>query len=104
MDWLENPTTTEYLKYEVILKLFFGNQVSYENNIKRIHDFIQDSLKKYEVADGYSQKLSAIIDDDDHFYYYLTTLFGKHIYSAYMSWAKEALELLEERNNKKENK
>jgi DNA-binding PadR family transcriptional regulator len=102
LNWLKNPTATEYLKYEVILKLFFGSQISSENNTNRINDFMQDSLQKFEIADKYSQKLLEIVDDDDHFYYYLTTLFGKHIYSAYVNWAKEAAKLIKKREGQEE--
>jgi hypothetical protein len=37
-----------------------------------------------------------IPENKDHLYYYLTVLFGEKIYKAYLDWAKEALEILED--------
>lgn len=105
LDWLKDSTVTEYVKYEIILKLFFGNQIQDEDNIKKIDDFYINSHQKYETANKYSKMLSNIIkDDDDHLYYYLTTLFGKYMYAAYMDWASEARTLLEGKKNRNKDK
>ena len=100
VDWLENAVVTEYVKYEVILKLFFGSKISYQHNKERVTDFLNNSKQKLETAEEVSDKLLKIIDeDDDHFYYYLTTLFGKHIYKAYINWAEEVNQLLDSKND-----
>ena len=98
--WLENSVVTEYVKYEVILKLFFGSKISYQQNKERVTDFLNNSKQKLETAEEASDKLLKIInEDDDHFYYYLTTLFGKHIYKAYINWAEEVNQLLDSKND-----
>ena len=87
-------------KYEIILKLFFGSKISYQHNKERVTDFLNNSKQKLETAEEVSDKLLKIIDeDDDHFYYYLTTLFGKHIYKAYINWAEEVNQLLDSKND-----
>jgi DNA-binding PadR family transcriptional regulator len=99
--WLELPEAKEYVKYEILLKLFFGSTLKTEDNIKRIESFRnthQDSLKLMGL---FSENLKQVIqEDDDHLYYYLTVLFGEQIYKAYLNWSDMAIKLLEERQSK----
>lgn len=100
--WLNSPIVSEYVKYELLLKLFFGNQTSLDKNMERIMDFHNKSEKQLNIMDRSSQSLLETINQsDDHFYYYLTVLFGKHIYQAYIDWAKEAEMLLKNKKIEK---
>jgi len=98
--WLKGAATSEYVKYEILLKLFFGSKISYQQNKERITDFLNNSKQRLEGAEQIGEDLLQIInEDDDHFYYYLTTLFGKYIYKAYVDWATEVNQLLDSKNN-----
>lgn len=98
VEWLSNHEEKEYLKYEILLKIFFGNTLSKDENMQRILEFRSRNFKKLEQIDLFKQSLHEVLDEsDDHFYYYLTVLFGEHIYKAYMNWADEAVMLLKKR-------
>lgn len=93
--WLRKGTEKENIKLEILVKVFFGNMLTTEENKKRISDFRErsaDSLRKMKL---YKESLRKVLhESDDHQYYYLTVLFGEHLYTAYQEWADEVLEML----------
>ncbi|HEX2926345.1 MAG TPA: PadR family transcriptional regulator, partial [Ruminiclostridium sp.] len=101
--WLKVQNDKEYVKYEILLKLFFGSMVSFGDNLKRVGDFKERYENVVKMIQLYKENLEKVMNDgEDHFYYYLTVLFGEHIYRAYIDWADEAEKLLEAhmKNNK----
>ena len=102
--WLMHPEEKEYLKYEILLKLFFGSNIPQENTLKMIENFKNRSADNLNRMQGFKANLEGVIkQSDDHLYFYLTVLFGEHIYKAYTEWADEAKELLCSNNNKQTN-
>lgn len=96
--WLSLPGEKEYVKYEMLLKLFFGKFLEPEENIKRIDNYKKNIQKRVELLELWKEKkLDTINTNDDHFYYYLTILFGEHIYKACVEWADKAEALIEDR-------
>lgn len=94
-EWLLLPEAKEYTKYEILVKLFFGKQVSEEENRKRIELFKERQLQNAADMKVFKANLEQVLyEGEDHLYYYLTVLFGEKIYDAYIEWAKEAEELL----------
>lgn len=94
-EWLLLPDGTDYVKYEILIKLFFGNLISPADNINRIASFQEKSAQTLQKLMLFKKNLEAVLDgDDDHLYYYLTVLFGEHMYNAYLQWAQEAVALL----------
>lgn len=92
IDWLSLPNEKEYIRYEILLKLFFGNLSSPMNAIKRIEAFQKQHEKDLQLIRSYKANLESVFEENrDHLYYYLTVLFGEHIYKAYLEWADEAL-------------
>jgi len=92
INWLSLPNEKEYVRYEILLKLFFGNLSSPTNTIKRINAFQKQHEEDLQLIRSYKVNLeSAFEENRDHLYYYLTVLFGEHIYKAYLEWANEAL-------------
>lgn len=92
IDWLSLPNEKEYVRYEILLKLFFGNLSSPSTAIKRIEAFQKQHEEDLQLIRSYKANLeSAFQENRDHLYYYLTVLFGEHIYKAYLEWADEAL-------------
>lgn len=98
-EWLKIPDVNVTVKYEILLKLFFGNVISIDENIERIQRFEKVQKENLDMIVQFKQNLSTILtadDDKDHLYYFLTVLFGEKIYQAYLDWSKEAISYLRE--------
>ncbi|KAA9003953.1 PadR family transcriptional regulator [Paenibacillus spiritus] len=99
--WLGLPESREYVKYEVLVKLFFGAAVPAEENRRRITAFRERHAQNAELMGVFAGNLERVLKESpDHLYYYLTVLFGEEIYGAYLRWADRALKLLEEAGEK----
>lgn len=94
LDWLNEDKVTNDLKYETVLKLFFGGVANPEVSIKTIENFESEITNSLAVLKGYEEVLSAVLDEPDHVYYYLTVLFGIETYEGYLSWCKNAKALI----------
>ncbi len=102
IEWLKVPEQKEYTKYEILVKLFFGNLASSKDNQARIEAFKARQLQNLNMMEIFKTNLKKVLDtDDDHFFYYLTVLFGEHIYRAYLEWSEQALQLLESKYQNK---
>ena len=96
-DWLAQAEAKEYIRYEIMLKLFFGNQLSPAENIKKIEDFKSLHEKDLELIKLYKHNLKEYFySSPDHLYYYLTVLFGEYIYKAYLDWSDTAINFINE--------
>ncbi|SHO51368.1 PadR family transcriptional regulator [Anaerocolumna xylanovorans] len=96
INWLAQPNESEYVRYEILLKLFFGGLGNPKDNIKRIEEFQNRHTGDLQLIQTFKTNLSAVLkDNQDHLYYYLTVLFGEHLYKAYLEWAEEALEFIQ---------
>jgi DNA-binding PadR family transcriptional regulator len=95
--WLNLPEHKENVKYEILLKIFFGNLLPREDTVNRIEAFKKSHLAISQQMTAYKKSLEGVLSqDDDHLYFYLTVLFGEHVYQAYLDWADEAMALLKE--------
>lgn len=93
--WLTTPVEPEILKYEVLLKLFFGNLVSPETSIQNITAFKNRTSANLLNLQHYETKLQQLPDKDHaHQYYLLTIILGKHLFEAQIRWANEAVAIL----------
>lgn len=96
IEWLKIPNEKERVKYDILLKLFFGSQLDISENEKRIESFKDRNTQNLGQIKLFKENLEKVFDDDvDHLYFYLTVLFGEHIYKAYLDWAEEALSLMD---------
>lgn len=92
--WLGQPVVKDELRYETLLKLFFGQEGGAEQALEHIESFecrIAAELPRLEQA---HQTLSTAPDPEAHRYYLLTVEFGIKTYTAYMEWCKEAKSML----------
>lgn len=93
--WLEDSKATNDLKYETLLKLFFGGAVGPETTIKTIEQFEQDISSELQILKHYQKNLSkSLKQSDDHLYFYLTVTFGVETYEGYLRWCKKAKQML----------
>ncbi len=94
-EWLKLPVVKDELRYETLLKLFFGNEQGAEQAISHIEAFEEKTKKELQYLLGAEKKLRECLDDDiAHKYYLLTVEFGIKTYGAYLEWCKEAKKLL----------
>lgn len=93
--WLVRPVENEYVKYEILLKLFFGSVLDKQENISNIEVFREKYANQLAVLQGFSKELRNIKGENlDHTYYLLTVIFGEKLYKAYLDWAEEAVDIL----------
>ena len=101
-DWLLQPVAKEQVKYEILLKLFFGSQLPVAENIKRIQEFRERSAQNLQLMIQYAENLQQVLHEEGHLYFLLAVLLGKHFYRAQLDWVDEAIQLLEDHTTPKE--
>jgi DNA-binding PadR family transcriptional regulator len=95
--WLNEPGERERLRFEAMLKLFFGGALPKAENIRRVESFGERHQGEMEEILRFKRSLERVLEDRDHLYYYLTVLFGEKIHRACAEWAREARSLIEAR-------
>lgn len=96
--WLSKPVEKEDVKFEILLKLFFGRLSPVGKNIGIIEEFRKRNEKNLGTMKIFEAELKeAMPYSDDHLYYYLAARFGEKMYAAYLDWASEALALLKDK-------
>lgn len=96
-EWLALPVEKDELRYETLLKLFFGNEQGPEQAISHIDAFAEKTKKELQYLLGAEKNLKECLNDDTaHKYYLLTVEFGIKTYCTYLEWCEEAKKLLME--------
>ena len=94
-EWLKEPVLQQTVKYDILLKLFFGATLEVADNLEKIHCFRQQAQEQLDRYAQYERVLRSVLDEsDDHTYFLLTVLFGSRVTQATIDWADEAEELL----------
>lgn len=94
-EWLRQPAEKDELRYETLLKLFFGNGQGEAQALAHIEAFREKTEKEMAYLMGAKKILEEhLADDDTHKYYLLTVEFGLKAYQAYLEWCREAKEFL----------
>lgn len=95
-EWLRLPVEKDELRYETLLKLFFGSEEGELQAISHIEAFQEKIEKALPSLLSSQQTLEKYISQDKaHKYYLLTVNFGIQTYRAYLEWCKDAKEILE---------
>lgn len=94
ISWLEDAKAVNDLKYETLLKLFFGGVTDAKTSVNTINAFEKEIGASLEMLKIYRENLSKVLDNKDHIYYYLTVSFGVETYESYLKWCKEAKKML----------
>lgn len=95
-EWLKKPAEKDELRYETLLKLFFGNENGFEGAKEHIECFEEKCRNELVVLNMFAENLMQYLEDDTHKYYYLTVQFGIKTYEEYLKWCKEAKEQIKE--------
>lgn len=93
--WLMLPVTKDELRYETLLKVFFGYEANPGVIIEHIHKFQKKAEDDLPYLHDTVQKLSKIQDDNNaHKYFLITAMFGERMYKSYIKWCKDAEKIL----------
>jgi len=94
--WLVLPVSKDELRYETLLKLFFGSEIGPEVTIGHILDFETKIKGELPYLEGAVCELKKIQKEEEaHSHYLLTALFGEKVYKTYLEWCEEAKKILE---------
>ena len=96
-EWLSDEKASNELRYETLLKLFFGGNADKSITLKNIEVFEQKITADLKMLKFYQSNLEKVLDEEDHVYFYLTVSFGVETYEAYLKWCGKARKLLKER-------
>jgi len=99
--WLAKPIKIKNITHgftlfqEFLLKMFFGNNISKEENLHNIHELEKWLENVQKTFNFYENDLRSNLDlHEDHKFFLLTVLFGKGIYEAVSKWTVEAKSIL----------
>ena len=92
--WLKDDHASNELRYETLLKLYFGGAADRKVAIANIEKFEAKINESLMVLKVYQNNLEKVLDNDDHLYYYLTVTFGVDTYETYLKWCDKAKKLL----------
>ena len=93
-NWLQEEQASNELRYETLLKLFFGGADDRSVSIHNIEVFEEQIEKDLKMLRSYCVVLEKALDEEDHIYYYLTASFGVETYEAYLKWCAKAKRML----------
>ncbi|MBQ0066536.1 MAG: PadR family transcriptional regulator [Firmicutes bacterium] len=96
--WLSDSKTVNDLKYEVLLKIFFGGAVENHVSLATIEAFEKEIEQELKMLQFFKQNLSKVLHERDHVFFYLTVSFGVETYEGYLRWCQEAKTMLSEQN------
>ena len=93
-EWLREEQASNDLKYETLLKLYFGGAGTREVSLHNIDVFEEKIRNDLALLKIYKKNLEKVRDNEDHMYFYLTVLFGIETYEAYLKWCAKARKML----------
>ena len=94
IEWLREEQASNDLRYETLLKLFFGGAAGTGTSIANIEAFERRIRRDLALLKKYADTLERDLNDGDHLYYYLTVTFGIDTYGAYLKWCAKAKKML----------
>jgi PadR family transcriptional regulator, regulatory protein AphA len=94
-EWLALRAHPEVNRYEILLKLIFGEHSNLDTNIKHVQAFKERNTKLFETMRQFERNLDAMPKQtEETFYVRLAVLLGKKISKASLEWADTALKML----------
>lgn len=102
-NWLSNSESdienSMKIRSAFLMRVFFAGELSDEDAIKLIEDYLKECLKTAErltLVEGVIDGFSTLTQNADKRskYWKLTALYGEAYYTAEITWAKKAIEIL----------
>ncbi|MDO5522338.1 MAG: PadR family transcriptional regulator [bacterium] len=93
-EWLAKPVLKDELRYETLLKLFFGSEIGPEMTAEHIEAFEEKIRGELPFLEESVEQLSKATEEEAHKYYMLTAMFGVKVYKSYLEWCEEAKKIL----------
>lgn len=94
-EWVMEPAEKEMLRYEILLKMFFGAAAPTGSHIAKLEDFKHRNEQYLREMQMFEKEIEKILDESpDHRYILSTVRLGKRVYGAQVEWADETLEML----------
>ena len=91
-EWMIQPVGRLIGRHEILLKLFFGHQVSLEDNIRQVEHFRELQSQKLKEIKATEEMLKAYYKDNPNLRYWLMTVrYGQYVNRAFLRWSKETL-------------
>ncbi|HEX7064088.1 MAG TPA: PadR family transcriptional regulator [Bacillales bacterium] len=95
--WLGKPIeAVPVAKNELLLKLFFGDNISVKDNIAHLQRYKKNEGERLKIYNGIEQILrSETCQDKNKEYALLTLRFGKKVTQSVIEWCDESISVLE---------
>lgn len=101
--WLLLVPESEARRYEILLKLYFGNLIPIEHLVQHISAFRLDHQKELQLLKQAESELQGILHEhENHIYILMAVLLGLKVNTAYVDWADEVTEMLEKLKKNRE--
>jgi len=98
LSWLKEPVETETVRFEILLKMYFSNEIDSVVMKEHIEAFKSRYIDKLTMLDLFSAELRPIVDLHDNHAEVLSVInFGQKVYRAYVEWSDETLKQLEKK-------
>lgn len=94
IDWLHQEPTTFNTRNEFLLQLFFGHNLSAEENINKIKEFQLRLMQHLKLFDSIEKKIK-----EKPQYKRLSLSYGQFCLKAEIAWCNEAMKILEENHD-----
>ena len=88
--WLAKPAQQDEVRYETLLKLFFGGAGSPEHTLAHIEAFEHRTVQALTSLEQARAALQSAPGEDAHRHYLLTVEFGIKTYTAQLEWCAAA--------------
>ncbi len=102
-NWLLLPPEKEARRYEILLKLYFGNLIPDEQLMQYLSSFRQNHDQELQILKEVEAELKGILDQhENHIYILMTVYLGLKLNQAYVEWADEIIGMLKKLKDGKE--
>lgn len=99
-EWLFAPTEKETVRFELLLKMYFSNQIDAQAMSHQIAEFARHHQKQLSILNQFQRELTKLEDPNSNHKDILQVIsFGQKTYKAYLEWAQETTTYLKGREN-----
>ena len=97
-EWLEEPVEKETVRYEILLKMYFSNNISPEVMLGHIKEFQISHSNQMKLFEKYQLQLEKFKEvHNNHEDILMVLSFGQTVWKAYDDWCEKVSEILEKR-------